>query len=374
MRTRNEEMEINLLTLFEVLCKKIAIILVVGIVCGLLGFGWAYSASNPVENYTATVSVFVTSEVNHPETNAPTSYSSATGKVYADTCAWVLKSNAMLGEILDETGLPYSTSELSGMIDAVAVKDISALDISVKAADAKEVESIAQAILKLLPARLNALGGDIAIGISNYSLSSVQKVTEGGIDMKKPAIGALLGVFLAAALIVVKFLVSGQLIWKAAELNELYPQLPLLAAVSHKSAKGKNKDEEYRFAAANLVAQTSESTRVFGLTGVKEISRESVDKLLEAFAHFGKKAGFVDAKAMSLNELERAISDAKATCDYVLAELPPIGLKADAMPAAKLVDTLVLVIKEQQCTVEETDTCIERLQRTGAEILGFIAE
>lgn len=374
MRARNEEMEINLLTLFEVLCKKIAIILVVGIVCGLLGFGWAYSAINPVENYTATISVFVNSEANHPETNAPTSYSSATGKVYADTCAWVLKSNAMLGEILDETGLPYSTSELSGMIDAVAVKDISALDISVKAADSKEVESIVQAILKLLPARLNALGGDIAIGISNYSLSSVQQVTEGGLDMKKPAIGVLLGVFLAAALIVVKFLVSGQLIWKAAELNEFYPQLPLLAAVSHKSAKGKNKDEEYRFAAANLVAQTSESTRVFGLTGVKEISRESVDKLLEAFAHFGKKAGFVDAKAMSLSELEMAISDAKATCDYVVAELPPIGLKADAMPAAKLVDTLVLVIKEQQCTVEETDTCIERLQRTGAEILGFIAE
>jgi len=89
MSTKRGPMEINLLTLMEVLFKKIAVILAAGIIFGLLAFGWAYSDSEPVERYTATLSVFVTSEAKNTNINYDISYplSPSTVKDLTNTCA-----------------------------------------------------------------------------------------------------------------------------------------------------------------------------------------------------------------------------------------------------------------------------------------------
>jgi len=380
MSTKRGPMEINLLTLMEVLFKKIAVILAAGIIFGLLAFGWAYSDSEPVERYTATLSVFVTSEAKNTNINYDISYplSPSTVKDLTNTCAYALKSVSMLNDILKETALPYSVSELSKMIGTTVVTDISALDINVKAADPHEVELITQAILELLPQRLKDLVGDISINITDYSISAVRKITEGGLSWKKVVIGVLWGVFLAAAVIVVKFLLSGQVIWRASELDGFYPKLPLLATIPQKTRRGKHKsariNEEYRFAAANITMLADESCFAIGLTGVKDISCETAEKIADAFTSFGKKVRFVDAKSLSCHEIEENIKGTRADYDYVIFELPSIGSKADAVPAAKLMDEVVIVIKEQVCTIAEIDTCIERLGYTGTKLLGFVAE
>jgi len=390
MRARNNEVEISLTTLFEVLFKKIPLILVVGIVFGLLGFGWA-TRSAPVTQYKSTLSVFVVSEttsINSKTSSFATdsgsngeyassteskSYSSA--KTLSEICEFILKTPGVLDEILTETGLTYSIDTLSGMLSVSKETNIPALSITVTAKDADEVDLIMDAVVKVLPGKLGSIMGDgVSILMTEYSVSPVEQIISAANTAKNAAVGAILGVFLAAAVIVVKFLLSGQLIWKASELPRFYPELPVVAVLPNNKRRGKTSDEEYRFAAANLMMLADEDCSVVGFTGIKEISAGAVNKIAEAFSSFGKKACVVDAKTVTVSELEQAISSAKAACDYVIVELPSIGSNADAVPAAKLVEALTVLVKTQQCTVEETDICLERLGYTSTKILGFVAE
>lgn len=388
MRARKDEVVISLTTLFEVLFKNIPLILVVGIVFGLFGFGWA-ACSTPVTRYKSTLSVFVVSEIKGNSTflldvdgeTSGTYAGSSESTIYysaetlSEICEFILKTPGVLDEILAETALTYSIDALSGMLSVSKETNIPAFNITVTANEADEVELIIDAVVKVLPEKLDSLmGNDASILMTEYSASPVEQISSATNKAKNAAIGAILGVFLAAAVVMVKFLLSGQVIWKASELPRFYPELPVVAVLPNNKRRGKTSDEEYRFAAANLMMLADENCSVIGFTGIKEISAGAVNKIAEAFSSFGKKACVVDAKTVPGTELEQAISTVKSACDYVIVELPSIGNNADAVPAAKLVEGLTVHVKTQQCTIEETDTCLERLGYTSTKILGFVAE
>ena len=58
--------------------------------------------------------------------------------------------------------------------------------------------------------------------------------------------------------------------------------------------------------------------------------------------------------------------------DYIVIDLPPVGAVADAQTISKLVDGMLIVIRENHTTKYMLNECITQLNLTNSKIFGFI--
>ncbi len=58
--------------------------------------------------------------------------------------------------------------------------------------------------------------------------------------------------------------------------------------------------------------------------------------------------------------------------DYVLLDLPPITAVSDALVATKLVDGVVMVVRNEYCDTGSLDEAIRQMQQVNGKILGFV--
>lgn len=58
--------------------------------------------------------------------------------------------------------------------------------------------------------------------------------------------------------------------------------------------------------------------------------------------------------------------------DYVLLDLPPITAVSDALVATKLVDGVVMVVRNEYCDTGSLDEAIRQMQQVNGRILGFV--
>ena len=78
-------------------------------------------------------------------------------------------------------------------------------------------------------------------------------------------------------------------------------------------------------------------------------------------------AELLDSKGMK--ELLERLSD---VYDTIIIDLPPIGVVTDGLILTKMVDGMVLVVKEDYCDKKALDDTIRKLQFADAKILGFV--
>jgi len=226
------EFEIDLLALIRVLWKNILIIALVAILFGSAVFGYTAFCVEP--EYQATASMYVN---NSTFNLGATSFSVSSGDLSASSSLvsvylYILESRTTLEEVIQEANLTYTPNELKKMISTSSVSKTGAFEVTVTSTNPAEVELIANSIARILPERIAEIVDGTSVRIVDYAIIPSRR--SGPSLVKNTALGILVGGFLCAAWVVIKYLLSDtskMMIQSVDDLRNMYPDIMVLATI-----------------------------------------------------------------------------------------------------------------------------------------------
>lgn len=232
VRKENDEIEIDLLALFKVLWSKALVLVLTALIAGAATFAVTAFLIKP--KYEATAAMYVN---NSSFSFGSTSFSISSSELTASnslvaTYIFILKSRTTLEDVIAAANLPYDYEELSDMITTEAVTGTAAFNVTVESESPVEAELIANTIAKLLPDRIAEIVDGSSVRIVDYAIVPAHRSSPSFV--KNTALGALLGLFLSAAVVTMKYIVNEQtndVITSADDLKALYPDIPVLALI-----------------------------------------------------------------------------------------------------------------------------------------------
>lgn len=232
VRKENDEIEIDLLALFKVLWSKALVLALTALIAGAATFAVTAFLIKP--KYEATAAMYVN---NSSFSFGSTSFSISSSELTASnslvaTYIFILESRTTLEDVIAAANLPYDYEELSDMITTEAVTGTAAFNVTVESESPVEAELIANTIAKLLPDRIAEIVDGSSVRIVDYAIVPAHRSSPSFV--KNTALGVLLGLFLSAAVVTVKYIVNEQtndVITSADDLKALYPDIPVLALI-----------------------------------------------------------------------------------------------------------------------------------------------
>lgn len=232
VRKENDEIEIDLLALFKVLWSKALVLVLTALIAGAATFAVTAFLIKP--KYEATAAMYVN---NSSFSFGSTSFSISSSELTASnslvaTYIFILESRTTLEDVIAAANLPYGYEELSDMITTEAVTGTAAFNVTVESESPVEAELIANTIAKLLPDRIAEIVDGSSVRIVDYAIVPAHRASPSFV--KNTALGVLLGLFLSAAVVTVKYIVNEQtndVITSADDLKALYPDIPVLALI-----------------------------------------------------------------------------------------------------------------------------------------------
>lgn len=78
------------------------------------------------------------------------------------------------------------------------------------------------------------------------------------------------------------------------------------------------------------------------------------------------------AELLQTEAFETLLMELRKRYDYIIVDTPPVNIVTDAIFPMKLSDGMILLIKKDHTTYEMVDQAIEKINRTGANLLGTI--
>lgn len=226
------EMEIDLLALARALWKNILIIALVAVLFGSATFGVTAFMLEP--EYEATASMYV----NNSSFNiGASSFSISSGDLSASTSLvsvylYILESRTTLEEVIQAANLSYTPDELRKMITTSSVEDTGAFEVTITSTNPAEVELIANSIAKILPERIAEIVDGTSVRIVDYAI--IPSKRSGPSILKNTALGILIGGFLSAVVVAVKYIVSDPsnvMVQTVDDLRKMYPDTMVLASI-----------------------------------------------------------------------------------------------------------------------------------------------
>lgn len=232
VRKENDEIEIDLLALFKVLWSKALVLVLTALIAGAATFAVTAFLIKP--KYEATAAMYVN---NSSFSFGSTSFSISSSELTASnslvaTYIFILESRTTLEDVIAVANLPYDYEELSKMITTEAVTGTAAFNVTVDSESPVEAELIANTIAKLLPDRIAEIVDGSSVRIVDYAIVPAHRSSPSFV--KNTALGVLLGLFVSAAVVTVKYIVDEQtndVITSADDLKALYPDIPVLALI-----------------------------------------------------------------------------------------------------------------------------------------------
>ena len=226
------EFEIDLIALIRHLWKNALLIVLVALLAGSAAFG--YTAFFVEPRYQATASMYVNNSsfslgaTNFSVSSSDLSASNSLVSVYL----YILESRTTLEEVIREADLSYTPDELKKMISTNSVLKTGAFEVTVTSTNPAEVELIANSIAKILPDRIAEIVDGTTVRIVDYAIIPSQR--SGPSIIKNLVVGILIGGFLSAAVVAVKFLLNDpgkEMIQSADDLRALYPDIMVLSTI-----------------------------------------------------------------------------------------------------------------------------------------------
>ena len=232
MKNKDEEDAIDLLALCKALWQKALVIILVGLILAAAVFGYTFMFVSPT--YKATASMYVN---NSSFSFGSTSFSISSSELTAsnslvNTYIYILKSRTTLEDVIAQAKLPYDFETLSDMIETEAVANTAAFNVTVKSESPTEAELIANTIAKVLPGRISEIVDGSSVRIVDYAIVPAHRA--GPSYTRNAVIGFLLGAFLSAGIVTIRFLIDEKndvVIHSSDELHQLYPDIPILALI-----------------------------------------------------------------------------------------------------------------------------------------------
>ena len=126
------------------------------------------------------------------------------------------------------------------MIDARAVSDTAAFDVTVESENPVEAELVANTIAKILPDRIAEIVDGSSVRIVDYAIIPAHRSSPSYI--KNTLIGAVIGGILCSAVVLAMFVTSEKRnddIRSVDDLKDMYPDIPVLALIPDMRISGK---------------------------------------------------------------------------------------------------------------------------------------
>ena len=221
---RTEEMEIDLGELIMALLYKWWIIGLVGFVTAVAAFCIAKFGIEPT--FESTTTVYVISRANEDKTT--TSDMQLGTQIMKDTVALV-KSRSVAEEVIGSLNLDVKAKDFGKMIETAAGTDTRFLSITVTHTDPAMAQKIADAIREVVAKRAVEVMKVEAMNVVDYANLPTEKAAPS--VSKYTLLGGALGVFLAAGIIAVLFLLNDRI--KTPDDVEKYLKLSTLGSIPY---------------------------------------------------------------------------------------------------------------------------------------------
>lgn len=223
MKKEYGENEIDLLELFGVLLKKVHLIILAGILLGLVAFVGTKLLITPM--YTSTTKFYVLSKTN--DAGTVTSSDLQAGTQLTKDYAELVKSRPVLEEVISVLNLDMEPGKLADKITVTTPTDTRVMSISVEDSDPKKAKDIADAVRQAVGIQIKEIM-DVD-SVKTVEDASLPKTPSSPNAMKNTALGAMLGIVLACAVIVILQLLDDTI--KTPEDVERYLELNVLTSV-----------------------------------------------------------------------------------------------------------------------------------------------
>lgn len=204
-QNRTEEMEIDLGELIMTLLYKWWIIFLTGIVVAAGAFCIAKFAIEPT--YESTTSVYVISRQNEDTT---TSSDITLGTQLMKDIAALATSRTVAEEVMKNLNLDLKLSEYENLVKVTSGSDTRFLSIKVTHTEPAMAQAMANEIREIMSQRAVDVMKVEAVNVADYANFPTEKAAPS--IMKYTVLGGALGVFLAAGIIAVGFLLNDRII------------------------------------------------------------------------------------------------------------------------------------------------------------------
>lgn len=238
----NEEVEIDLLHLLQVLWQKAIVIILAGLIFGAAAFAGTKAFVTPL--YDSRAYLYVNStNLSLGGSKVSISASELTAaKSLVDTYVVILKTRTTLEDVIARSGVNYTYEELVEMISAASVNGTEIFYVDITSPDPAEAEMLANTIALVLPEKISAIVDGSSVRIVDYAVQPVKRSSPS--YAKSAVIGAVLGVLLVSAIVIVNDLMDEQ-IHDTDYLTKTY-NLPVLAVIPDLLAKQDSSNYYYR--------------------------------------------------------------------------------------------------------------------------------
>jgi capsular polysaccharide biosynthesis protein len=167
----------------------------------------------------------------------------STAKALVSTYSVILKTRTTLESVIEIDDLDYTYEELYSMVSSDAVNDTEIFEITVTSSSPTEAEKIANTLADILPEKISGIVAGSDVRVVDYAVVPASRISPSYTG--NTAKGAFLGIVLAAAYIVLRYLLDEK-IHSEDYLTHTYPDIPLLAVVPDMSdKKGKGSGDGY---------------------------------------------------------------------------------------------------------------------------------
>ena len=224
MNEKKETVELDLRRLLRALWQRAWLILLCGILCGSIAFGYAWFFLSPT--YAANIKIYVNNQ--YGESPGFSSSQMAAAQELAYTYMVIMESQKVLDAVIEKTDVPYSFHQLQKMITAESINATEVFQVSVVSYDYKHATQIANGIAAVLPEQLPAIVDGSSVRVVEYAEENPTPI--GPNYRTYLALGAIFGMVLAAAVVIAITLLDTT-IDNEEYLTQAYSTVPLLAVI-----------------------------------------------------------------------------------------------------------------------------------------------
>lgn len=202
----NKTRELDLRLLLLALMRKLWLIVLCAVIIGAAAFGYTKYFVTPM--YRASVTIYVNNNRLNVEGSTATLTTSdlSVAQRLVSTYVITLKSDRVLNKVAQELDVEMSASQIRGMISAEAVDNTEVFNVTITNADPALAAQIANAVAKVAPDEISEIVVGSSTKIIDYA--TVPKAPSSPNVMRNTALGAVIGIVLAAVIAILQELLD----------------------------------------------------------------------------------------------------------------------------------------------------------------------
>lgn len=237
-QTRNDEIEIDLLEVFNVIISRIWIIIGAGLLLSLTGFAISRFILTPT--YKSTTKIYI---LNKTESQAVTYSDVQMGTQLTKDYAELINSRYVLEEVIQMLSLDMEYGEMLDMVSVDTPADTRIVSITVEDTDPAQAMNIANSIREAASNHIQNVMDIEAVNVVESANMPTEKASPN--VMLWTFAGGLIGVFFLCAIILIQYLMDDTV--KSSEDVEKYlglSTLGLIPVVAEENSKKRKKKKK----------------------------------------------------------------------------------------------------------------------------------